>query len=129
MKKNDGWMNALFALIFIAVPAIILFYFILPGWTNKKPTFGYDIVWVIAIGFIVYTILFSIILIIFKVLSIESLNFNVPIAFALMGILVTYPLPLWATGVIVISVVLMAFPMNILTTKIKRSLIRNKKIS
>ncbi|MCK5866986.1 MAG: hypothetical protein KAG14_01165 [Mycoplasmataceae bacterium] len=126
MKKNDGWMNALFALIFIATPAITIFYFILPTWSNKE-VLNYGMIWVVAIAFIIYAILFSTLLILLNILSIESLNFNIPIAFALMSILVTYPLPLWATGVIVIGVVLMAFPMNMLTTKIKINLIHRNK--
>ncbi|MCK5806997.1 MAG: hypothetical protein KAG91_01210 [Mycoplasmataceae bacterium] len=126
MKKNDGWMNALFALIFIATPAITLFYFILPTWSNKE-VLSYGMIWVVAIGFIAYAILLSTLLIMLKIISIDSLNFNVPIAFALMAILVTYTLPLWATGVIVIGVILMAFPMNMLTTKIKMILIHRKK--
>ena len=120
MKQNDGWVNALFSLLFIAVPAIVLFYFFLPSWSGKDPS-SYGMIWGIAIGFWAYVGLLSFLLIYFDLLSIESLNFNIPIALALMMILVSYPLPLWATGILVIVCVLIALPVNILTTRIREN--------
>ena len=128
MKNSDSWVNALFSLVFIAVPAIVLFYFFLPSWTGKEPE-SYGLIWGIAIGFWAYVALLSFLLIYFKLLSIESLNFNVPIALALMVILVSYPIPLWATGILVFVCVMIAFPINMLTTRIRENYqSKNKKL-
>lgn len=118
MKQNDGWINALFSLVFIAAPALIIFYFLLPGWTGHEVV-SYGIIWLVAISFFVYVGILSWLLIHFKWLAIDSLNFNVPISLALMTILVTYPLPFWAMGVLVVIAVLLAFPVNIAVTKYK----------
>ena len=126
MKKNDGWVNALFALIFIAVPAVILFYFFLPSWTDKKPI-EYGYIWLIAISFLLYVGLFSFILIKFDWLPFESLNFNVPISVSLMIILVSHPLPLWATALLVLLGILSAFPVNIYTTRLRESKTKQSK--
>ncbi|NQZ66189.1 MAG: hypothetical protein HRT99_03180 [Mycoplasmatales bacterium] len=126
MKKNDGWLNALFSLVFIATPALIIFYFFLPSWSGFERV-SYGTIWGIAIGFIFYVILLSVILIRFEILSIESLNFNIPISIVLVIILVSYPLALWATAIFVIIGILLAFPVNMLVNKYKESKIKQKK--
>lgn len=120
MRKNDGWVNALFALVFIAVPAILLFYFYLPSWSGQKPL-PYGYIWLIAIIFWIYVGLLSFLLIKFQWLALESLNFNVPISVSLMLILITSPLPLWATALFVIGGVLTAIPVNIYTTRFREN--------
>lgn len=129
MKKTDGWVTALFALVFIAVPAVILFYFFLPEWTDKKPI-NYSYIWLIAISFWVYTGILTFILIRFEWLSIDSINFNIPISITMMLILLTSPLPLWATALFVLFGILTAFPTNIFVTRLKEKQIKknqNKK--
>lgn len=126
MKTNDGWINALFSLVFIAAPALVLFYFFLPTW-NPDANYSYWITWIITIIFFIYVGLLSLLLIYFKWLTIESLNFNIPITLVLMLILVTNPLPLWATALFVLTGVFTAIPVNIITTKIKENKIREYK--
>ena len=128
MKKNDGWINALFSLVFIAAPALVIFYFLLPTWTGYEEI-SYGMIWVVALGFLTYIAILSFALIYFEWLTIESLNFNIPISLALMAILVTYPLPLWAVAIIVVAIVLFAFPINIMVTKYKENKILKRKKS
>ena len=116
MKTNDGWLNALFALLFIAVPAIVGFYFLLPDWT------GYDVVsygsmWGIGLGFAVYVIIASTLVIYFKILTIDSLNFDIPITLVFVAMFVTSGIPLWGRILLVITCVLLTFPVNILVSK------------
>ena len=116
MKKHDGWISSLFALIFIAVPALIIFLFFLPSWSNNFDI-NYGYIWLIALSFFVYVALIHFIAIYCQIISIESLNFNVPISISLMAILVCYPLPIWLTFLIVFLCIMSAFPTNILTNK------------
>lgn len=118
MKKNDGWINALFSLVFIATPALILYFFYLPTWSGNDDQ-AYWVVWVIALLFMVYVVVLSYVLIKFEWLTIESLNFNIPITLALMAIMVTYTLPLWATAIITLAMVMVALPVNMWTTRFR----------
>ena len=122
MKKNDGWVNALFALVFIAVPAMIIYYFILPDWTGRivlplGSTMG------IAVGFIAAIMGITALLIKFELLPYQAINFNIPVAVGLMVLLVSYDLSMWARVLLIVAVILMAFPVNMFTSY----LIRNKK--
>lgn len=118
MKNNNGWINALFSLVFIATPSLFLFFFFLPSW-NGYERVSYGMIWVIALGFISYVLLFSFLVIHYEILTIDSLSFNIPITMVLMSILISYPLPLWATAVFVILMVLFAFPVNVFVNNFK----------
>ena len=117
MKRNDGWTNALVALVFIAVPAVILYYFLLPDWTNKE-VISLGASMGIAIGFIVFTIAWTSLFIKFEILPYQALNFNIPVALGLMMLFVTYDLTMWARALLLILVILLAFPINMLTDKL-----------
>lgn len=117
MKRNDGWTNALVALVFIAVPAVILYYFLLPDWTNKE-VISLGASMGIAIGFIAFTIAWTSLFIKFEILPYQALNFNIPVALGLMMLFVTYDLTMWARVLLLILVILLAFPVNMMTDKL-----------
>lgn len=119
MIKNDSWMNALFSLVFIAVPALIMYYFLLPDWTGKEVV-TYPYIWLISFSFLAYVALLSFLLIRFNILSFQSLNFNVPLALCLVLIFVTYDVDLWGRALILIAGILTALPMNMITDKYKK---------
>ena len=117
MRKNN-WSNALFTLIFIALPSLIMFYFLLPTWSNKE-VLAYSSMWLVAIGFCLYSFLINILFIYYKILSLESINFNIPITLCLMSLFLSYKLPTWAMFLIVLSIIIFTFPINVWTNKYK----------
>ncbi|MCK5945752.1 MAG: hypothetical protein KAG04_00620 [Mycoplasmataceae bacterium] len=127
MKKNDGWMNALFALLLIVVPVLVGFYFLLPDWTGRY-VISYGAMWGVAIGFIAYVVLISYILIKVKLLTLDSIAFNIPVTIVMVGIFVSPYLPIWARGLIVLTLIMSALPANMLVTRIKEEIVyKNKK--
>jgi hypothetical protein len=126
MKKTNNWINTLFALIFIAIPSLIIFYFLLPTWSNKL-VISYWKMWIVAIGFCFYSFAISFGFVYFKILSIDSLNFNIPITLSLMTIFVSYNLPTWAIFLIVVLVIITSFPINIWTQNYKKKKIKKIK--
>ena len=127
MKKNDGWINALSAMLLIVVPVLIGFYFLLPDWTSKW-VISYGVMWGVSFGFMAYVAIMSYILIHFKVLTIDSIAFNIPITIVMVGIFLSPGIAIWARGLIVLGLILTAIPSNMLVTKIKDEIkYRNKK--
>lgn len=118
-RYSNGWVNALFALVFIAVPAVVGMVFFSPDWNKEGKELAnqpYWFYWVVAIGFVIYALIFSLILIKLEVLGMDCLTFNVPIALVFATLFVTYP---WHTGakwgltvLMVIIAIATAWPMN-----------------
>ncbi len=134
MKRSNGWVNALLTLIVVAIPAIILYYFTLPDWNNVKDLknfstylIPYGYMWLIAIGFILAVTSFLIFFMWLRWVNLDIFNFAIPLTLVLMGIYLTPMLPIWGRAILVISLILTAFPIMMLTTKIKERIIKNKK--
>ena len=72
----------------------------------------------IAIGFIAFTIAWTSLFIKFEILPYQALNFNIPVALGLMMLFVTYDLTMWARVLLLILVILLAFPVNMMTDKL-----------
>jgi len=132
--KSNGWVNALLTLIVVAVPAIILYYFTLPGWNNIRDThnlslypISYGLMWVIAISFIISSILLLIFFMWLRLVNLGIFNFAIPLSLVLMGIYVTPMWPIWGRGILAIVLIFTSFPIMMLTTKIKEKIIKNKK--
>lgn len=119
MRNTNGWVNALFALVFIATPALVGFFLWVPYWedAHKEPTWFY---YVVALGFLVYVSLFSWLLIKFEWLGIDSLNFNIPIALVFAALFVSYDWAIWLKVLVTVFMVLMAFPVNMWTTNFRK---------
>ena len=125
MTKNKSGLNSLFTLIFIALPSLIIFYFLLPTWANKQVV-SHREMWLIAFGFCLYSFLLNFLLIYFKILSIESLNFNIPMTFSLMALFVGYKLPFWIMFLIILGIIMFALPINIITNKYRHQKLNKK---
>lgn len=131
-RWSNGWVKALFALVFIAVPAFVGYIFFLPDWSNAGQKYDLWFYWVVAIGFIIYALGFSFILIYFDILGVDSLAFNIPLAIVLAIIFVTFP---WGHGgwwalraLMVILGICTAWPINtIIYNWQERKIINNKK--
>lgn len=119
MRKTSGWVNALFALVFIACPALVGFFLWVPYWENgtEQATWFY---WVIGLSFLAYVALLCWFLIHFEWLGVDSLNFNIPIALVFFTLFVSWDLTRWIQIILVIVIVLLAFPVNMWTTHLKR---------
>ena len=134
MKSTNGWVNALLTLIVVAMPAIILYYFTLPGWNDIKDVhnwslypISYWLMWVIAISFIIIVTLLMIFFMWLRWVNLDILNFAIPLTLVLMGIYVTPMWPIWARSIIAITLIFTSFPMMMLTTKIKSNIISKSK--
>lgn len=115
--KNNGWTNALFALVFLAIPGLIFIFWIfgLNGIDNN--------LWIqigIGAGFLGYGILFSVIVILIKWLTVDSLAFNLPITTVFGLLMMTNEGPIWLMVVVTFIGILTALPANSLVNKIKR---------
>lgn len=115
--KNDGWTNALFALVFLAVPGL-LFIFWLFGLDGIDDNTGIQIG--IGFGFVAYGILFSIFAIWIKWLSIDSLSFNIPITIVFGVLMMTNEGPIWLMAITAFAGVMTALPANSLVNWLKR---------
>lgn len=115
-KKYHGWNTALFALVFIAAFALIGYIFLLPDWTNRI-VLPYIYLWMIGLGFTIYSFLITWLFIWLKVLTYDSFTFIVPLSIIFVIILVTYPLPWWARTLLVFGGIFITIPVNIIVGK------------
>ena len=119
MKKDKNWETIIFALLFIAAPALIGFYFLLPDWRpDNKPLLSYGYIWLISLGFIVFVGLLSALFIYLNYINWSSMKFIIPIVITFSIMYVTYPLPIWARAVLVIVSITFSFPINMFVDKI-----------
>lgn len=114
MKKTGGWVNSLFALVFIAVPAMIGYLFYLPGWGNNKASATW-IYWVGAVIYLIYVALISYIFISLKILGVDALNFNIPMSLVFVSIFVSFNWHIALRALTAIIMVFIAWPINSLT--------------
>lgn len=118
MIKPNHWLNALFALVFIAIPALIGFYFWLPDWNNDFEI-GYWFYWVISLAFVAYVAVLSFFMIKLKILSIDIITFYLPLTFVFMAIFISFDWSVILRFFIVIIAILTALPANMFVVKIK----------
>ncbi|MCR8613100.1 MAG: hypothetical protein NC236_01310 [Mycoplasma sp.] len=114
-RRTSGWMQTLITLVFIVVPAIMFWIFFTGDWQNDLPLnigelFG------VAFGFVAYSFLITWFFILLDIAWYDMFNFTVPIAIVLMGIMLSYPWPLWARALLTIGLVLFAWPINMFST-------------
>ena len=117
IMKNNGWVNALFALFFLVVPGIILIFLIfdLNGIDNNLLVQAG-----VGIAFIVYGVLLSILVILIKWIAIESLAFNIPITIVFGLLMITNEGPIWLMAIMTFVAIMTALPANGLVQKLKR---------
>lgn len=118
MIKTNHWLNILFALIFIVLPAFLAYFFWLPDFNKNivKPIWFY---WVVALSFIAYVFILSVIMYKIKVLSVDIFNFYLPLVFVLGAIFVSGNWNLILRFFFVTLMILVALPANMYVTKVK----------
>ena len=126
MKESNGWINALFSLVFVAAPAMVMFYFLLPDWADIQILTTGEM-WAVTLGFIAYSALLNFLLIKFEFLPIDSINFNGPLTLVLAIIFISFGLDIWVRALLMIIGVLLAFPTNVYVAKMKEKKIRKLK--
>lgn len=119
MKKRDfsGWSITLVALTFVAIPAFVLFYFLMPDWNPNALHIKMWQMLLIALGFVFYTITINLLFIYLKILKVKSLTFIVPIAISLMIIFISFELHIWLRLLLATLGMLTVIPMNIAIDK------------
>ena len=119
--KNNGWANTLFAMVFIAIPFLVILFFVF-GVSPFKD--NYTNMALLSAGFALYSLLLSFVVVFLGVLHIDSLKFNIPISLVFMVLLFTYDAELYYLIPFSILAILTSIPANILVTKYKESRIR-----
>ena len=119
--KNNGWANTLFAMVFIAMPFLVLAFFVFHVAPFKNNMLNISLM---TIGFTIYAIGFSFIVVWLDVLHIDSLKFNIPITLVFMVLLFTFDTELYYIIPFSIVAILTTIPTNIFVTKYKESRIR-----
>ncbi len=116
-KRTGGWTQALVTLVFILIPAIIMWVFLSTDFSNKHLLNTKEL-WGVAIGFVVYALLITIFLIWIQLIWIDTMNFTLPISIILMAILLSQNLHTWVRALIAIGLIFTALPINMLTVRI-----------
>lgn len=113
MKKYSSWLSALFALVFIAVPSIVIIYFLMDMSPNYGIVFGSAFAVLIGgnlLAYIAYKL---------EVFGIDAFSFIVPITIVFFGLIATVYQHWWVMLIVALVGVLSSFPTNMLITKIK----------
>lgn len=118
MRKNDIFIDILFILVVLVIPAFLMYLFILPDWSNNKEVVKYSTSIIISIGYGVGVIILSIIFAWLKIISIESLSYVVPMAIIFALIQITYPLNTWSRYLIIIPQIVWTIPVRIIISKL-----------
>ena len=111
----------LFAMVLIAIPFLVLAFFVFHMEPFKDNVLNTSLM---SIGFSIYAIGLSFIVVWLKVLHIDSLKFNIPISLVFMALLFTFDAELYYLIPFSILAILTAIPTNIFVTKYKESRIR-----
>ncbi|NQZ29111.1 MAG: hypothetical protein HRT98_01870 [Mycoplasmatales bacterium] len=126
-KRTGAWTQALVTLIFILIPAIIMWIFLSKDF-NVKQVLNLGELWGVAIGFIGYALLITLFLIWIQLIWIDTMNFTLPVAIVLMSILLSQNVVIWGRALIVISLIFTALPVNMFTIRyIERKVDKNRK--
>lgn len=110
-------MTALITLIFVVVPALVMFYFLMPSWAGKQViSLGY--MFLVAFGFIIYSISIGAFFVWTRTLTPFALAFLIPISLALMIMFVSYDLPIWAQMLLTLPGIATVIPTQLIIEKI-----------
>ncbi len=116
-KRTGTWTQVLVTLIFIMIPSILIMAFLSKDF-GSKISLSVAATWGIAIGFVSYSFILGLILVLLKIVWIDIYNNILPIAIVLMSLFLTQSLPSWARAIIAISLVITALPVNMITTRL-----------
>ncbi len=105
-------MNALFSLVFVAGPALLMFYFWLPEWNDNKYQIPIGYLYLSAFGLVIFTFLATFLFVYLGLISFDALRFSLPLALAFAVILVSSFWPTWVRAFAVILTVMFAWPIN-----------------
>lgn len=113
MKKHDGWITALYTLVFIAIPCIVGIFFLIDMDTNRP------LVWGIGASILGGTNLLTYIAYKVKLLAIDAFTFVFPISVVFFGIYGTMYENWWLMLIVAIIGVLTSLPTNMVVTNQK----------
>ncbi|ADE19964.1 MAG3450 family membrane protein [Mycoplasma crocodyli] len=117
IQQRKKYYAILFFVLFIFFPAIVFWVLGTTDASMKKiPFWGISIAmpsWIVALG-ILWFLLYKL-----DLVDARSLAFTIPVGIAFAGIIWSYPLPLWARGVIALSCVLSTILFLFLSTRLE----------
>ncbi|CAM9109170.1 MAG3450 family membrane protein [Mycoplasma todarodis] len=126
-KRTGSWTQALVTLVFILIPAIVMWIFLSKDF-NAKQVLTTGELWAVAIGFVSYALLITLFLMWIQLIWIDTMNFTLPVAMVLMSILLSQDVVIWGRALIVISLIFTALPVNMFTIRyIERRVDKNRK--
>ena len=126
-KRTGAWTQALVTLVFILIPAIVMWVFLSKDFDAKQVLTTGEL-WAVAIGFVSYALLITMFLMWIQLIWIDTMNFTLPVAMVLMSILLSQDVVIWGRALIVISLIFTALPVNMFTVRyIERKVDRNRK--
>ncbi|WP_041362977.1 MAG3450 family membrane protein [[Mycoplasma] mobile] len=128
IKRSSAWTKSLFLLFFIMIPAILIWFFTSPDFGDNIFGFSFGIFFVISLGFFLYSILIGILFFYFKIVDLQVFYFLIPISFSLVGIYLSYALPIWARFIITVILILSAIPTNFIINLIEDKMVWKVKI-
>lgn len=114
MLKYQSWISALFVLVLIAIPAMVGLFFVLDA--NLPYWWMIIFALVIVIGGFLLTFIFYK----FKVITIDTFNFALPISIVFAFLFIARDFPWWAMLLMAIVGVFCALPTNAVVASIKR---------
>ena len=114
MKKHDGWLTSLFALIFIATPSIVGIFLLV-----DSETIDYGLIWGIGTAILIGSNLITYLAYKFKLLAIDAFTFIFPLSVVFFLIYGTMYEAWWLMLIVAVIGVLTSFPANIVVTRIK----------
>ncbi len=126
-KRTGAWTQALVTLVFILIPAIIMWVFLSKDF-NAKQVLTVGELWGVSIGFIGYSILVTLFLMWIQLIWIDTMNFTLPVAIVLMSILLSQDVVIWGRALIVIALIFTALPVNMFTIRYIEHKIKNNNI-
>ncbi|TCG11516.1 MAG3450 family membrane protein [Mycoplasma todarodis] len=115
-KRTGSWTQALVTLVFILIPAIVMWVFLSKDF-NAKPILSTGELWGVAVGFVGYALLVTLFLIWIQLIWIDTMNFTIPVSIVLMSILLSQNVVIWGRALIVIALIFTALPVNMFTIR------------
>ncbi len=125
-KRTGAWTQALVTLVFILVPAIVMWVFLSKDFDAKQVLTTGEL-WAVAFGFVGYALLITLFLMWIQLIWIDTMNFTLPVAMVLMSILLSQDVVIWGRALIVIALIFTALPVNMFTIRyIERRVDKNR---
>ncbi len=122
VKRTGGWTTALSTFVFIVIPALLINIFLGGDFSKGKGPLSLGEEFGVAIGFIAYSFILVLFLLWIQLAWVDIANFIIPTAIVMMGIFLSYHIPYsWARALIAIALMMIALPVNMITTRISDS--------